>query len=475
MTKSRRHGVSLRALCATVLGLGAMAVCTSASAYVDWSLNGYAGYDTNPGRSEHDAQGSATLFGGGTVTIDESRPRLDAKVGANLGYLDYLEHGFRGQINGAASADLRYALVPETLYWSLSDRFGQGTANVLAPATPDNRIQVNTFLTGPTLILPLNSVTRFKADARFGLDTYSGNALPNDARYTGSLALIRQLSPASDVSLNGDYLKVNYRSYSGNPGTLLPGELTPAQYASLGDYDRESLFVRYETRNPRTRWNIDVGAAKVNQSGQTFNSPLVRVAWDHKVSARWSVNLSGSHEYTDGAEAFGNAIDHSGIPLPNVPPSNTFNSTQSLPLTNQPMRTDSGRAGLAYNTTRTLFSGGVTVARDHYLLVGTSDDNRTGGDASITRRLTPYSDLHLGASYLDRRFPTLGQGDKTTDLSALYNWQVDPSVSVYAGYDYEKRTSTASYSYVDNRIVLGVRYTPSHHASQKPVESKTFH
>ena len=75
MTKIRRQAVSPRWVCATVLGLGALAISTNASAYIDWSLNGYGGYDTNPGRTEHDAKGSATLFGGGTVTIDESRPR----------------------------------------------------------------------------------------------------------------------------------------------------------------------------------------------------------------------------------------------------------------------------------------------------------------------------------------------------------------------------------------------------------------
>ncbi len=474
MIDIRCNAVATRWLPAAVLGLSALGVSAPAWAYIDWSLNGYTGYDTNPGRVENDAHGSATLFGGGTLTIDESRPRLDAKVGANVGYLEFLTGGYKGQVSGAASADARYAIVPETFFWSVSDHFGQGTANILAPATPDNRIQVNSFLTGPTLVLPLNSVTRFKADARVGIDTYSGSTLPNDSRYTGSLAFIRQLSPASDVSLNGDYLKVNYRSTTISPITA-PGEIPIPDYASLGDYDRESAYIRYETHNVRTKWSVDVGVAKVNQDGRNFSSPLFRGSWDHKVSPHWSVNLSGGREYTDGAETFGNAIDHSGIPLPNVPPSNVFYSTQSLPLTNQPLRADSARAGLAYGGTRSTLSGSVSVTRDRYLLVPVSDDNRTGGDISFTRRLTPYSDLHLGASYQDRNFINFGQSDKTTYLTAYYSLQLDPSVSLYAGYDYEKRVSTASYGYVDNRVTIGIRYMPSHHTGAKAGDAKTYH
>ena len=449
---------------------GAAGVSGTADAYIDWSLNGQVGYDDNPGRVEHGAQGSTTAYVGATVAVDESRPRLDTTIGANIGYLDYLQGGYTGQVNGSASVDIRYALVPKVLFWTVDDHFGQGTANVLAPASPENRIQVNTFTTGPTLVLPLNSVTRVRADARVGFDTFSDETLPNDTRYTGSLALIRQLTPLSDLSLNGDYTKVSYRYGSGDYTGQFPGE-TSAALESYGDYDRESAFVRYETSNKRTRWNVDLGAARINQDGQTFNSPLVRAAWDHKVSAFWSVNLAGGREYTDGAQAFGTAIDRSGIPLPNTPPSGNVYTTQTLPLTNQPMRTDSGRAGIAFVGTRTTFNAGVDVARDRFVLAIESDDNRTGADFGVTRRLTPYSDLHAGASYQVRQFVGIGESDRTTYGNVLYNYRIDPSFQLYCGYNFEKRVSTSYYSYTDNRVMIGVRYTPTHRTGHAPLQT----
>lgn len=460
--RNRRHASLIRA---AILGCAAGVAALPAHAYVDWSLNGQTGYDTNPGRVEEGAKGSATLYGGGTLTIDESRPRLDAKVGANVGYQDYLEGGYSGQVIGSASVDLRYALIPQVLFWSLDDHFGQGTANVLAPASPANRIQVNTFTTGPTLVLPINSVTRVRANALFGVDSYSGNALPDDTRYSGGLALVRQLTPLTDVSLNADYLKVKYGSYAGYESTTGNSPTQP-DLASLGDYQRESVYARYEANNRRTIWNIDVGAARVSQAGQSFSSPLVRGSWDHKVSAYWRVNFAAAREYTDGAEQFGTAVDHSGIPLPSAPPSGVLYTTQTLPLTNQPLRSDNARGGVQWQATRTSFTAGVTVARDRFLIASNSDDNRTGVDAGFMRRLTPYSDIHLGASYQSRQFIGVGESDKTTYLNANYSWQFEPSFQLYAGYNYEKRVSTANFSYTDNRVVIGLRYAPVHHTAR---------
>lgn len=451
-----RRGAAQALTLAAVLGgfLGAPA----ARATVDWSLNGSVGYDDNPGRVSSGESGSATAFLGGQLTVDEHRPRLDATAGANIGYQEFLSGGYTGQFVGSVSADIRYALVPKMLFWSADERFGQGTANVLAPASPSNRVDVNTFSTGPTLILPLNSVTRIQADARIGLDSFGGNTLPDDTRYTGSLALIRQLSPLSTLSLNGDYTKVDYGSFSGyNPA------IDPVDYAALGDYERESAFVRYVTRGKRDTLTFDVGAARVKQDNQTFDSPLARMDWNHRLSGWWSLDLSAGREYTDGALNFGNAVDHSGIPLPNQGPTGILYTTQNLPLTNQPMRSDYGRASLAFSSVRTTFTVGANYARDRFVIVQADDDNRYGADVGVTRRMTPFSDIHVGVAYQVRQFVYLNDNDKTTYANVMYNWQFDPSFQFFAGYNFEKRDSTAGYSYTDNRVFIGLRYTPTHH------------
>lgn len=444
-----------------VLALVTALAATPGLASVDWSLNGSLGYDDNPGRLEHGGKGSATAFFGGALTVDESRPRLDAKAGANVGYEEFLSGGYSGQFVGSLSADIRYAIIPKTLFWSLDERFGQGTANVLAPATPGNRLDVNNFSTGPTLVLPLNTLTRLQADARVGFDSYGRSVLPNDTRYTGSLALIRQISPLSSVSLNGDYTKLKYGTYPTTALVPLPGE-PPPNYAALGDFDRESAFLRYLTHGKRDTFTFDAGAARVKQNNQTFDSPLVRFDWSHQLSGWWNLDLAGGREYTDGALNFGNSVQHSGIPLPNQPPPGVFYGTQNLPLTNQPMRTDSLRAGAAFTTTRTTFTLGGTLARDRFVIVKYDDDNRYGVDAGVTRRLTPFSDLHVGASYQVRQFLTLGVDDKTTYGNVVYNWQFDPSFQLFTGYNFEKRSSTAHYGYTDNRVYVGLRYTPTH-------------
>jgi Putative beta-barrel porin 2 len=452
MNAAKRAGLVGAALTAALVSVPAAAV-------VDWSLNGSTGYDSNPGRLSAGSSGSATLFGGGTLTVDEHRPRLDATAGANLGYQEYLSGGYKGQLVGSVVGSLRYALIPKTLFWSIDDTFGQGTSNALAAATPSNRTNVNVFSTGPTLILPLNSVTRLQADARYGRDTYANGYQPNDDRYTGSLGLIRQLSTLSSLGLNLDYAKVRYSSRNGNLATPgLPGNLYEA-----ADYDRQSAFARYTTGDKRNTLSLDAGASKVSQSGQTFNSPLVRLNLTHRVSSYWSIAASGGREFTDGAQNFASSVSRSGVPLPNTPPAGVTQTTQTLPLTNQPLRTDSGTASATYQATRTTISVGAGLAHDRFLITTRSDDNRTNANVSFSRRLSPFTDLHLGASYEYRDFLNIGVSDRTTYANATYSWQIDPAFRLYTSYNYEKRnSSTHVYSYTDNRIVLGVTYTPQH-------------
>ncbi len=436
-----------------LVACGLLGLASSAHAWVDWSLEGAAGYDTNPGRVAINPSGSPTLYMGTTVLVDEMRPRWDVRLGANVGYIDFLKGGYRGQVIGSLSADLRYALIPKILFWNVDDRFGQTTTNVLAPARPNNRTDVNVFSTGPTLVLPLNAVTRLQADARYGIDTFRSGQLPDDTRYTGSAGLIRQLGHLSEVSLNGDYTQVKYGNYSSTPDTLFPS-------ADLGNYTRESAFVRYHASNKLDTLQVDAGMAKASQAGQSFTSPLLRGELTHRLSAYWTVGASGAREYSDAALAFGNEIAHSGIPLPNSPPPGIIYTTQSLPLVNQPMLSDSGRLNATWSTVRTTFTMGASVIHERYLIINSSNDNRTQGDLGFTRRLNTTTDLHLGASYAVRQFLTIGQNDKTLYGNATYSWQFDPEFQLYGTYNFEKRDSTARYGYTDNRVMIGLRYTP---------------
>ncbi len=452
MTGSHR----LRAFIVTALGVAAAA---PASAFVDWSLTGSAGYDDNPERAARSSSGSGTLYGGGTLTIDEKRPRLDALVGANIGYLEYLKGGYSGQLLGSVKADLRYALIPKTLFWSLDDTFGQGAQNALAAATPQNRTNVNIFSTGPSLVLPINSITRFTADARLGIDTYQSGYQPNDVRYTGSVGVVRQLSTASSLALNGEYLKVNYSQNS----SVASNPLAPLTDYSAADYDRQSAYLRYLTGDKRNTLTADLGVSKVKQNNETFNSPLARLNLTHKVTAYWSVGVGAAREFTDGAQNFAGSVGNSGLPLPGEPPPGVNHTTQTLPLTNQPLKSDSGSASATYTAARTSFSVGGSVAHDRFLTADRSDDNRTDGNVSFSRRLSPHSDLHLGASYEYRDFINIGTSDHTIYGNATYTWQFEGAYRVYGAYNYEKRSSSSGiYSYTDNRISIGITYAPVH-------------
>lgn len=467
MPRSTLNRGGCKPCCAAVLLVGILGLASSARATVDWSLNGSVGYDANPDRVAVDPHGSGTLFGGGTLTVDELRPRLTAQVGANLGYIEYLSGGLGGQVIGSLVADLRYALVPKQLFWVFDDRFGQGTANTLAPPSIGNRENVNVLSTGPSLVVPLTDLNRFQADARFGATTFSSSDLPDNYRYSGTVSLIHKLSLISALSLSGDYTRVNYSGVSAltinQPGSN-GGPSIPVTDTGYGDYDRENVYVGYRSNNKITVLSLDLGVGRVTQNGTDYDAPLVRFSISQRVSPYWTVGLSASQQYTDGSENFSAAIDHSGVPLPGSTPPGVTQGTQTLPLTSQPTRTEQVRATSSWLTTRTLLSADVAAARDRYLVDSQNDDNRINADLGLTRRLTRRSDLHLGARYERREYPVYGATDKTATLNGTYSWQFDPNFQFYTSYVFEKRNSTiGEYAYIDNRFVIGLRYTPTHY------------
>ena len=80
-------------------------------------------------------------------------------------------------------------------------RYGQTTKNQFAPSTPDNRENVNYLSTGPDFTLSLGSRNKLLLNGRFADVSYEDSELGNQ-RVRGALALRRDLSDATNVSIN---------------------------------------------------------------------------------------------------------------------------------------------------------------------------------------------------------------------------------------------------------------------------------
>ena len=155
---------------------------------------------------ESETIGTAGLLLG--ITTD--RPKLDADVAAHLEYRHYLDDTFDSEVVGGVNAFVAYAFIPERFIWVVEDNFSQISSDITAVDTPDNRENVNFLSTGPDFTIGLTARTSLQLSGRVS-DEYYEERETDSQGLSGSLALIRQMSDASSVSLNGSHQRDRLR------------------------------------------------------------------------------------------------------------------------------------------------------------------------------------------------------------------------------------------------------------------------
>ena len=444
------HEFPARRASAATLAVLLLAVTLPARADLSWSVDAKVGRDDNVGLAAGNAQSSTTEAVGGSLLFDQPQGRLKADVAGSGQFNHYADGNFKDQVVGSADGSLRYEIVPEMFSWSLADTFGQGQRDLLAPANPQNRVNINVFSTGPQLLLPIGERNVAKLDARYGHDTY-GDARPNDNRYTGAFALVRRLSPSSNGSLNASFARVEY---------AVPG---------IAGYDLEQAYARFETTDTRQGFSVDAGAARTVQSGSTNNNPILRVDWRQRLTGYLSLSLGAGREVTDTSGQFQNEVRFNGVPRSGPPAVGPPQTTQTLPLSNQPFRSDYVRGTLSFERARTRIALGASYVKERYLTDATANGTRKGFNAALSRQVTARVSAQLAANYQDRSFGTLNTSDRTTFVNAGVTWAFARNLSATLGYYHERRNSdSAGLSYSSNRYVLGVRYAPGRRAGASP-------
>ena len=88
-----------------------------------------------------------------TLTLEEMRPRLEARIAADVQYRHYFDDSYDSEVVGGLSGDVAWSILPERFIWIVQDNYGQIAADRAQPDTPDNREDINYFTTGPDLRL----------------------------------------------------------------------------------------------------------------------------------------------------------------------------------------------------------------------------------------------------------------------------------------------------------------------------------
>ena len=401
----------------------------TATAEIGWSVGVGAGRSDNANRVETGKIDDTLMTLGGALAYELESPRVQASISGNATYLDYLDNTYDSDFLASGDGSLVFGIMPERFLWTFEDTFGQITINQFQPVTPENRQNANYFSTGPDLFLRLGSQTDLRIGGRYADSRYEESDTANDQRLSGDIALIRRTSPQVAWSAVGSASRVEY-DVPGNPG-----------------YDLQSIFGRVEAEGARQTVNLDLGATRIADGGESYTNPLVRLTWNRLLTPSWTMDLSLGSEYQNTGDRF---VSGAGGP---------DGGTGGVNVSNIPSENYRGALTFSFTRPRTGFYIGTGYSRDNYIRSGLEDQTVWSARLGVSRRFTQRLQGFADATYQQRDFQSAIGGDNTRMFSTRLDWSFGRATFVTVGYRYEDRSSDiGTNGYTENLIYLSVSY-----------------
>ena len=242
-----------------------------------------AGHSDNIFRTSTDPVGETVLGLGATLDYTYTGSRVEGSLVGDVVYYEYLEDAFDSNVVGNVVADLRAALVPDTLTWVFGNNFGQALTDPFEAVTPDSLENVNYFETGPDLTIRLGSRNSLEVFGRWTDTWYEKNPYNNQG-WQGGVALARELARGSTVALNATIVNADYSD--------LPSD---------NDYQIQEYFASYEMTGARTSIVAELGYRSLEQYDTTTGGTLLRLQVERTVSAQSTLALQVGSSYGDTA------------------------------------------------------------------------------------------------------------------------------------------------------------------------------
>jgi hypothetical protein len=422
-------------------GFAALAIsltmAPAAQAELEYGVEVGVGHSDNVYRRSVDVVESTIATAGLNVDWQETRRRFDADVVADLTYNHYLEGGIDNNLLGNANGLLSFGIIPDRLTWTLEDTFGQTQQDPLLPATPESLEFLNVLSTGPNVTFRLGSAALLQLNGRYTLTEYEDSPF-DSTRTGGGLAVIRELSAHSQVSLNANHQDTDYK----DPGNL--------------DFTMRSIYARYALEASRTEISSELGYSWVKRDlpgSEELSEPLIRIEIRRNVSASSFLNLRLASQLSDAAEAARGAaaiIDVGGEPGVGVATASTF---------------ENKAATLAWELERprTALNVSVNWEKDEYSDDSDLDRERMMYGASVTRHLTNRLRLRGGVYMTSEEYALDGSESDETRFLLGAAWQFGRSVGLdftAERLDRESNIVSGGGDSVENRYFLTVYYRP---------------
>jgi hypothetical protein len=401
---------------------------------LSWGLDLGARYTDNVGRTDTNEQSDTVGIAGLNFAFDVSRPRVDARAAADLRYLKYFESDFDDRVQGGLDGTVAFAFVPQRFVWVAQDNYGQVSRNRQVADNPDNLQDINYFSTGPDITLPFGSRTTVQLQGRWA-DAYYEAGNQDSVTTTGSLALVRQLSDAAALSLNGSYSEIDFD-----------------QDEVFVDYTVEQAFLRLSLTGARTTLTLDGGGSRLerDRGSSKSDSVLARLDFGRQVGARSTLRLVAGTMPSNTQQSFRLDQEIGGV---DVGPDSEV------------VAGDSFRSDYAYVTFATDWErDSLTVllsgrSQDHEVFE-TQNRDQYRGTVTYTHDLTRSLSMDVRGTYLDEKFTETGFGFDQWGAGLGMRWELTERISLRARVDhYVGSSDDGTRDYTENRAYLGISYS----------------
>jgi len=400
---------------------------------LDYRVSVGAGESDNVRRVPTNETDETIATAGLAFAYDDHSPRLRADITGDFAYYDYLQNTYDSEVVGNLYADTAFALVPERILWSISDQFGQTLTDPFLPATADNRENINYFSTGPDFLMGLGSQMRLRLGARYALINYEELPL-NSTNTSGQLALIREISDRSSMSLNANMQQIRYDEESLN-----------------ADFDQLETYLRYEAQGSRTNLTVDGGFSQLDRkaSDDTEGGALLRVDASRRISGSSVVSLGIGREFSTSAGAFASEQGITNVGLGSAPGRQTAD----------PFTLDHLMVGWNFNRNVTGLALTTSWSKRSYENSPELDQTMTTFSARFRRELSATTSLEVSTAFtgVSNEPPAADYDDLSAGVS--FSWRLTRNLTLDVDYDFSNRRSDAAPTeYTENRLWVTIGF-----------------
>jgi hypothetical protein len=251
---------------------------------------------------------------------------------------------------------------------------------------------------------------------------------------TGSAAFGRALSARSSISINGSFERVLFDNTQVNT-----------------NFDRSSVYARYEVQGARTNLSANLGVTKVDQGAVSFTGPDAKLQLSRKLSSVSTLTLTVGRDITDGSTAFANL---QGGAIGGIVTAPAAVSQNNYTVTY-------GSVDWEYVRNRTTIGVSGTWEKDSYDGQPLQDVTRGSAEFRLERKLSSV----LTAQLLGRLFRSDYTNTNFAETDGLVGtalmFREGRGLEIKLRYDHASRiVSGVGSGYKENRAFLTIGYRP---------------